>query len=205
MAVLAAIAGLLYAIAFILLRDPLLSSLFLMLVGAFSTAAVVAIYLRVRPANPAFALWGLGIGFVGAVGTCLHGGYDLAYNLNPPSTTPPAPVLALPSQVDPRGLLTFGAMGVALFVLSWLIVRSSAFPRAIGYLGLLSAVLLVILYWGRLVVLDPANPIVLLPALLNGFIVSPLFYLGIGVSLLQRTATAPTWNGPERRRTARAS
>jgi hypothetical protein len=92
----------------------------------------------------------------------------------------------LPNPVDPRGLLTFGVGGLALFVNSWLIVGSGRLPRWLGYLGFLSAALLVILYLGRLTVLSASNPIILYPALLNGFIVNPIWYIWLGISLLRR-------------------
>jgi hypothetical protein len=54
----------------------------------------------------------------------------------------------------------------------------------VGYLAYLSAILLVVLYLGRLIVLDPTSPVILLPALLNGFLISPAFYLLVGMALL---------------------
>ncbi len=199
-AILGGVAGLLYAISFIIARNALFSSLFLMLLGILATAALVAVYYRVRSTDQPFALWALLVGLAGAVGTAAHGGYDLANSINAPTPAPTSEILALPSQVDPRGLLTFGFAGIALFVFSWLILRSRALPRGLGYLGYLSAVLLAILYLGRLIVLDPANPIVLIPALVNGFIVSPLWYIWLGVALWQRsTVMSPAYQGPERR------
>ena len=119
-----------------------------------------------------------------AFGSTIHGGYDLANALNPPST----PNVDLPSQVDPRGLLTFGVAGLALVVISWLITSSGRLPRGLGYLGYLSAVLLIVLYLGRLIILSPASPIILGPALLNGFIVSPIWYVWLGLSLVRAEA-----------------
>ena len=53
MAILAAVAGFLYAVAFVVLRDQLLYSLFLMLLGLFGFAALVAVYYRVRETDAA--------------------------------------------------------------------------------------------------------------------------------------------------------
>lgn len=43
-AILAGLSGFLYSVSFIVLRDNLLSALFLMLGGLFSTAALTALY-----------------------------------------------------------------------------------------------------------------------------------------------------------------
>lgn len=200
MGILAGIAGFLYAVAFIILRNALLSSLFLMLVGVFSTGALVALYYRLRQTDIAFGLWALLMGIAGAFGSAVHGGYDLAYNVNVPSPAPPPELMALPSQVDPRGLLTFGFTGIALFTFSWLIIRSRVLPSTLGYVGYLSAVLLIALYLGRLIVLDPANPVILVPALLNGFILNPVWYIWLGIALYRHAAAVPTvYDGMERR------
>ncbi len=53
-----------------------------------------------------------------------------------------------------------------------------------GYLAYLLALLLVVLYLGRLIVLNPSNPVILIPALLNGFVVSPALYIVLGFALL---------------------
>jgi hypothetical protein len=82
-------------------------------------------------------------------------------------------------------LLAFGVAGVALFIVAWLIVRGGRFPRGLGYLSYLSAVLLVALYLGRLIVLNPGSPVILVPALLNGFLVNPALYAWLGLTLLR--------------------
>lgn len=127
-----------------------------------------------------FALWALLLGMAGALGSAAHGGYDLANAVNPPPSIPD-----LPNPIDPRGLLTFGVAGLALFVVAWLIVDGGQFPKSLGYLGYASAVLLVALYLGRLIFLDPTNPVIVIPALLSGFLVNPVFYLWLGLTLLR--------------------
>lgn len=178
-AILAGATGFLYAVAFVVLQDALLSGLFLMLGGLLSTAALAAVYDRLRETDAAFALWALLLGIAGALGSAVHGGYDLANSINPP----PSLSADLPNQVDPRGLLTFGIAGVALFVVAWLILRGGQFPRGLGYLAYLSAVLLVALYLGRLIILEPTSPVILVPALLNGFLINPIFYVLLGLAL----------------------
>src|SRR5436309_9654127 len=82
-AVLAGIAGFLYAVAFIILQSVLLSSLFLLLGGLLFTVVLTAIYQRLLATDAAFALWAFLLSGVGALGTLIHGGYDLANALHP--------------------------------------------------------------------------------------------------------------------------
>lgn len=182
--ILAGVSGLLYAVAFVVLQNELLSGLFLMLGGLLTTAALVAVYERLRETDPSFALLALLLGIAGSLGSAVHGGYDLANVINPPPSLPD-----LPNPVDPRGLLTFGVAAIALFLVSWLIVRGGRFPRGLGYLGYVSAILLLALYLGRLIIVDPTSPVIQIPALLNGFLVNPLFYVWLGLTLLRRRNT----------------
>jgi hypothetical protein len=178
-AVVAGIVGFLYAVAFVLLRMPTLYSICLLVGGLLGTAALLALYARLKTTDAAFALLGLILGVVGAIGSAIHAGYDLANALHPPASVN----ADLPSQIDPRGLLTFGVAGLGLWVFAWLIVRGGQFPKPLGYLGYVTAALLLIIYVARLIVLDAASPLVLVPALLAGFIANPVFYVWLGVSL----------------------
>jgi hypothetical protein len=185
-AVLSAATGLCYAVAFIVLGNLPLSAGLLLVGGVLTTAALVGVYARLRAVDEAASRLGLTLGVVGAVGSAIHGGYDLAVSLHPVAAGP----LDAPNAVDPRGLLTFGAAGLGLLVMSWLIRRGGPFPRPLGYLALTAGVLLVVLYLARLIVLDPTNPLVLGPALLTGFVLNPLLYGWLGYCL-SRAATLP--------------
>lgn len=187
---LAGASGFLYSVSFVVVArlapeaGALLTALFLLLGGLLATAALVALHGRVRDAEPGFALWALGLGVFAAIGSALHGGYDLANVINPPAAPSTAGAQSnLPSQIDPRGLLTFGVAGVALFAFAWLIRRGAALPRGLGALGYVSAALLVVIYLGRLIVLDPASPLILGPAGLEGFLVNPIWYVWLGLAL----------------------
>lgn len=189
-AILAGAGVFLYSIAFVVVARTVpdlgaaLAALFLAGGGILTSAVLVAVYGRLREADPPFALWAILLGFAGAIGSAIHGAYDLANVLHPPA----AVAADLPSQIDPRGLLTFGVAGLAVLVVGWLIVaRDGRFPVRLGYLGLLFGVLLVLTFLGRLVVLDPTSPLVLVPAGLAGFIAGPLWYLWIGLELLRPT------------------
>jgi hypothetical protein len=181
-ALLAGLAGFLYSIAFIFLKSNLLSALFLLVGGLFATAAILAVYQLVRETEQTFALWAVLFALAGALGSAVHAGYDLSNAIHPPATLNPD----LPSPIDPRGLATFGLAGIGLFVFSWLILRGHKFPSSFAWLGYLSAVLMLVLYLARLVILDATNPVVVIPALLEGFIVNPIWYIWLGVLLLRR-------------------
>ncbi|MEO8287656.1 MAG: hypothetical protein ABI670_14605 [Chloroflexota bacterium] len=182
---LAAAAGLLYSVAFVVLKDQLLYSLFLMLGGLFTTGVLVALYERVRSFSPSFALLALLLGIVGALGSAIHGGYDLSNAVNSPTSDPIA-AANLPNELDPRGLLTFGLAGLSVLLFSWLISHVTYFPKNLGYLGYLLGVLMVVIYFVRLIILDPnASPII--PAVLGitGVIVSPAWYAWLGLVFLR--------------------
>jgi hypothetical protein len=178
-AVLAGAAGFLYSVAFVVLRSAPLSAVFLLLGGLLGMAALVGVYGRLRTTDADFAMWGLLLGVAGALGAAVHAGYDLANAVNPPATVN----VDLPSQIDPRGLLTFGVAGLGVWVVAWLMLRGNFFPRGLAYLGYLGAVLLIGTYLARLIVLDATSPLVLGPALLAGFIVNPAWYIWLGITL----------------------
>ena len=183
-AVLAGFSGLLYAVAFVVLQNALLSGLFLMLGGLLATAVLTALFHRVRDVDPSLALWALGLVIFAALGSVIHGGYDLANAIHPTAT----PNTDLPNPIDPRGLLTFGVSGIGLFVMAWLIGRTAGLPKRLGTLGYGLAVLSVVLYLGRLIVLSPRNPLIFVPALLAGFVVYPLWYVWAGLVLWRGTS-----------------
>jgi hypothetical protein len=180
------IAGFMYAVAFLLLRNNLLSALFLLLAGLLSTTALVALYSRLRETDVAFALWALLFSVAGALGSVIHGGYDLATTLHPVASA------ALPSPIDPRGLLTFGVAGLGLGAFASLIGRSRHFPQGLGSLGYVLAILLVVLYLARLLVVDVKSPAVVLPAVVSGFLINPAWYIWLGLALWRGSTAAQT-------------
>jgi len=112
-----------------------------------------------------------------------HGAHhiDLANALHPPASLN----TDLPNPIDPRGLLTFGIAGLGLFILSWLMTQDMRLPKGLAYLGILSAILMIILYLGRLIVLQATSLVIVIPALLEGFIVNPLWYIWLGFMFLR--------------------
>jgi hypothetical protein len=49
-------------------------------------------------------------------------------------------------------------------------------------------VLLNIIYLGRLIILDATSLVIVIPALLTGFIVNPLWYLWLGMQLRRQAS-----------------
>src|SRR2546427_4638800 len=113
-ALIVGIGGLLYAISFIILKGALLSDLFLMLGGLFSTAVLVALYARLRETDAAFALWGLLLSIAAALGSAIHGGFDFSNVVHPGSLATDAAAARGPNALYPRGVLTFLIWGVGL-------------------------------------------------------------------------------------------
>jgi hypothetical protein len=179
--ILAGVSGLLYSIAFIVLQNNLLSALFLMLGGLFSTAALTGLYQHLRATDSGFALLGLLLSLSAALGSAIHGGYDLANALHPPASVN----VDLPNPIDPRGLLTFGIAGIGIFLFSRLMNQESKFSKALVYLGILSSILMIMLYLGRLIILQATSLVIVIPALLEGFIVNPIWYIWLGLTLMR--------------------
>lgn len=178
--------GLLYAVAFVVRRSATLSATCLLLGALASTLALVALHERAARESAPLARWALLVATLGALGAAAHGGYDLANALHPPAAADPA----LPSAVDPRGLLTFGLTGIGTLTFALLLRRDPSFPRALPALGALSGVLSIALYVGRLVVLDPASTLIAAPAVAEGFVVAPLWWLGVATALARADARA---------------
>ncbi len=172
----AGISWLLYAYFFVIARDPFTSSLFLTIAGLMSLEVFVGLYTKLHDVDQGWALVALLLGIAGTLGTAIHGAFDLANAINPPLSLDPN----LPSQVDPRGFLAFGVTGVAILKVSYLIWVSKQFTQNLSLLGFVSGILLVVIYLGRLIVLNPADPVLKYPILVEGFLVNPLWYLWLG-------------------------
>lgn len=175
-AYLAGASWLAYAYFFVIAKDATLSALFLTLGGLFAVKVFTALYQMLKEVDEGFALTFTVLGVAGALGTMVHGGFDLANAINPPSGLNPS----LPSQIDPRGLMAFGITGLAVLKASWLMSKGKNFPQNLSLLGVLSGGLLIIIYLGRLIVLDPTSPILKYPILIEGFVVNPIWYLWLG-------------------------
>jgi hypothetical protein len=181
---LAGVSGFLYSVSFVIVARSApelgagLSGFFLLVGGILGATALLGLYDRLQPSSGGYARWALVFGLAAAMAATLHGGYDLANAINPPDQT-----TTLPSAVDPRGLGTFGLAGISMLAFAFLIGRDPSFPRGLSYLGYLSGALLVLVYLGRLIVLNASSPLILGPAGLEGLIVNPAWYIWLGFSL----------------------
>jgi hypothetical protein len=178
LSVLAGLAGIGYAVAFVVLKNAQLGALFLTLAPLLAIAGLVAVFQRVREVDAGFATLALALGAFGSLAASTHGAYDLANVLHPPASVPD-----LPSAVDPRGYGTFGLTGFALAILAWLSSRTPELPGWVSPLGIILGLFLVLTWLARLIVLDATNVLVLGPALVSGLL-SPIFFLALGAWLL---------------------
>jgi hypothetical protein len=143
--------------------------------------AWVGIAERLRQRDAGFGLCALAFGVIAAAGSAVHGAYDLANFVKPPASL----AADVPNAIDPRGMMTFGVAGVAILLASFAIVRTGAFPRRLAGLGALAGLLLVVVYLGRLIILDPNNGFLLTAAVISGFVVTPAWFALAGADLLR--------------------
>ena len=158
------------------------SAISLTISGLAVAPVFVALHSRLRDAEPEFALFALVIGVVGVLGATIHGALDVANLAKPMGGTS----ADLPSQIDPRGFLTFALTAVALGLFGWLAMRTGRLPKLLWPTGGIAAVLLLVVYFGRLIALDPHRNFIRFSAVLSGLVVLPAFYLLVARAL--RTA-----------------
>jgi hypothetical protein len=159
------------------------SAIALTAVGLVVVPVVIGLYEHLRDPERQFATLALVAGLAAAFGTTVHGAYDVAV-----LTKPPGKATNFPNQVDPRGFATFALTAVALALFGWLALRGGQLPRRVARLGVAAALLLLVVYFGRLIALDPNTNVVRVSALLVGLVVSPAFYVGVGRTLLRKAA-----------------
>jgi hypothetical protein len=152
--------------------------------GLVTVPVVIALYALLREREPEFAFLGVLLWTVGALATAAHGAFDAAGL----SKTVKPDLSNVPNFVDPRGFATFGLSALALLVFGVIGLRTGGLDRTVARIAVLAAVLLVVLYVGRLTVLDPEANVIKATALISGLIVNPAFFLLFARSLLQTTA-----------------
>jgi hypothetical protein len=183
-ALLTAVAGIVFTVTFaIAVRDgehwALWASSITLIVGSLTAIPVViALADQLGAREPQFARLGLVFGLVASLGAAFHGAWDTAVLANPIDHPD------VPSYSDARGFATFAMTALALVIFGWLILRGTEIPRLVGQLALLAAVLLLVVYFGRLTVLNPKRPVIKWVAVTSGLLVSPAFYLAYARSLV---------------------
>lgn len=165
---------------------------FLLMLGGLGTVPVlVALYYRLRPVDPGFALTALLLGLGAALGAVLHGSYSLGAEVTPPDP------YALGQEDVARGALRYLVFGLFFLLTSWLIQRGGVLPRGLAYLGYLGGAILVFIYIGRLFdFIKPDDYVSLIPPIVYGFAVHPLWYLWLGLELWRGEAAAPASRTP---------
>jgi hypothetical protein len=136
--------------------------------------------------------WALAVGSVAGIATSAHGLGDL-YAVDKlahtyatgDAATKAAVVVAhsLPAQVDPRGLATFGVVGLVVFAFSWHLRDRN---RILGVLGMVLGVDMVLLFAAS--AFASTVPILVTGGLAS-VVLGPAWWVGVGVDL---------WRGPVR-------
>jgi hypothetical protein len=185
-AIVTGVGGFLYSLAFVVLTRANsdlglgLSWVILLIGSVLAMPMVLALYESTRDVEPPAALLAVAFAAFGFLGAIMHAGYEVANIIH----VGKSPASELASQVDPRGLLTFGLTGLGLLIFGWLMRRSHRFPGGLAGLGMLSGAVMIVVYLARLTIYSPTNPLVLAGAGVTGFIVSPAFFIWLGRSLL---------------------
>jgi hypothetical protein len=185
-AIATAVAGAVFSVTFaIAVRNAeqwalRVSSIALIVGSLTAIPVVVALADQLGRREPQFARVALVFGLVANLGAALHGAWDTAVLEHPITHAD------VPSYTDARGFATFAMTALAFAIFGCLILRDTEVPRGVGQLALVAAALLLIVYFGRLIVLNPKRPLIKWVAVVSGLVVSPAFYLAYGRSLLVR-------------------
>jgi hypothetical protein len=172
----AAIGGIAYGLFFVIIGNQGAAAVLLLVGGILTALLLSGLCKSVETVHEPGARLAALIGTIGAVGSSVHGGYDLANVIHPPDTSPLA---EFPNPIDPRGLATFGLVGLAFLIVASLMTRSDRYPGGLSRLGQFLGGVMMVIYLGRLIILDPTNPIVRV-ALAAGLIGNTAFLVWLG-------------------------
>lgn len=174
------------------------ASLCLAISGMATLLVLGGLYVRLREQVGPVATWALAMGVVAGFATATHGWFDLVgltelsnrYSGRDPITKTAVEVARLsPSQLDPRGIATFGLSGVVIFLFAW-ILRDD--DKRLSQLGTVLGVDLVLLFLATTAQIDP---FVFLFGGVASLVLGPLWWTGVG-RLLWREGRDPriTWD-----------
>ena len=117
-----------------------------------------------------------------------HAAYDLAVLANPPAGGLGA-AADLPFAADPRGLRhpsPWSALSLALF--GWIGVRTGALQAAVVVLAEAAGLALLVIFVGRLTVLDPRSGLLRPLTALSGFALNPALLVAFAFGLFRPAA-----------------
>jgi hypothetical protein len=160
---------------------------FLLMLGGLGTVPVlVALYVRLRETDAGLALTAFLLGLGAALGAVLHGSFNLGAEVSPPE---PA---SLGQEDVARGALRYLVLGLFFLLTAWLIQEGRTLPMGLAYLGYLGGAILIFIYIGRLFdFITPDDYVSLIPPIVYGFAVHPLWYLWLGWILWRGEAPLP--------------
>jgi hypothetical protein len=151
-----------------------------LLTGALAAIVVVlAARERFGGREPQFAQLAVVLGLAGALGSAVHAAYDLAALAKPADSD----ALGL-SPTDPRGFATFALTGLALGLFGVLGHSAGALSARTRAVALVTAASLVVVFVGRLALLDPNRLVIKVLALACGVVLNPLVLAAFGRSFL---------------------
>jgi hypothetical protein len=180
--IIAGVSSILYAVTFLILKNSSLAAGLLVLGSLLAAVVSTMLYMELRQVDQGFALLGLLLGVIGALGAAIHGITDLANAILPPATKLDQ---SLPNPIDPRGFLAFGLSGLSVLIFAWLITQSASIPHLLGYVGFVLAAALVALFLGNLLVNRPSSPAILIPGGLASLLADPFWLIGLGIVFLR--------------------
>jgi hypothetical protein len=182
--IIAGVSSILYAVAFLILKNSPLAAGLLVLGSLLATVVWVMLYMQLRQVDEAFALLGLLFGVIGSLGAAIHGMTDLAIAILPPATKLDQ---SLPNPIDPRGFLAFGLTGVSVLIFAWLVTQGGPVPHLLGYVGYILAAALVALFLGNLFVNSSSSLAILIPGGVASLLANPIWLIGLGIVFLRGT------------------
>ena len=155
-------------------------------------AIVVVLAARERFAGrePQFAQLAVVLGLAGALGSAVHAAYDLAALAKPADSDG----LGI-APTDPRGFATFALTGLALGLFGVLGHRAGALSVRTRAISLVTAASLVVVFVGRLALLDPNRFVIKVLALASGVVLNPVVLAAFGRSFVA-DAPAPEPTSP---------
>jgi hypothetical protein len=178
-------------------QDPTITRLLLweLALGAlFAICVVLALGDILRASGEGWARWMSNLAIIGFAVTALNSFRSLSLQplvatayVSADAAAKTAIAATAQTQIDPDGWLGFGVVGAWALTAGVLMLRTSALPRVLGYVGIAVG----IAYWSVLAgnVLN-VELLTSVGAGLGGVVLAPIWFIGIGLTL--RRGTVPT-------------